>query len=279
MRIKDMFYVILFIKSNLYHVKGKAIIFRRKTIQALNKLINDFDKEFLHTSVYPQDYKDPIIINKSDLLIKYSQNIEDIIKLINQKEFDIEYALEQNINLPNYPYLLIDKHQQIELSGKSSITIQKQQYDNIINYNIGIDEEDLFNQFKLEAGRMIQIHGQGKYRTIDYVGPHVSSLLTPGQGIKLEQTQDGKLKISLDLPSEPGILYKTEQGKLSTFNFIQNSGLLYITKDGILSANPMKPGLAYSINGEYLKFHIIQNTVTELSTEFESTNINGEIEE
>lgn len=89
---KKYFYTVLYIKSYLYNIKGQAIIFRRKTLDSLMKLLNDFDETYLHSS-YEHSYQNKRLSEGNvDFLIKYTNNLDSVIKLIDQNSYIIKLS-------------------------------------------------------------------------------------------------------------------------------------------------------------------------------------------
>lgn len=90
--MQKYFYTVLFIKSCIYNMKGQAIIFRRKSLQSLMKLINDFDQTYLHTS-YEHSYQNKALSQGNvDFLVKYTNNVDSVIRLIDQNSYVIKLS-------------------------------------------------------------------------------------------------------------------------------------------------------------------------------------------
>lgn len=95
---KKYFYVILFIKSFVYNVKGQAIIFRRKSIESLMKLIYDFDQTYLHTSLENSfDKKQCCKHQNVDFIVKYDDDIDNVLSLIDTNAYIIKLSWNNNI--------------------------------------------------------------------------------------------------------------------------------------------------------------------------------------
>lgn len=89
---KKYFYTILFIKSFMYNVKGQAIIFRRKSLESLTKLLNDFDETYLHSS-YEHSYQTKrLSAGDVDFIVKYTDNLNAVVKLIDQNSYIVKYS-------------------------------------------------------------------------------------------------------------------------------------------------------------------------------------------
>lgn len=95
-QMKKYFFTVLFIKSYIYNVKGQAIIFRRKSLESLMKLLNDFDETYLHTS-YEHSYQNKRLSeNNVDFLVKYTDDLDEVISLIDQNSFTIKLSWQVN---------------------------------------------------------------------------------------------------------------------------------------------------------------------------------------
>jgi hypothetical protein len=91
-QMKKYFYIVLFIKSYIYNIKGQAIIFRRKTLDSLVKLLNDFDETYLHSS-YESSYQNKVLAEGNvDFIVKYTDNLDSVISLIDQNAFVIKLS-------------------------------------------------------------------------------------------------------------------------------------------------------------------------------------------
>ena len=95
-QIKKYFFTVLFIKSYIYNTKGQAIIFRRKSLESLMKLLNDFDETYLHTS-YEHSYQTKrLSSNNVDFLVKYTDDLDEVISLIDQNSYTIKLSWHVN---------------------------------------------------------------------------------------------------------------------------------------------------------------------------------------
>ena len=102
-QMRKYFYTVLFIKSFVYNVKGQAIIFRRKSLESLMKLLNDFDETYLHSS-YEHSYQNKVLSQGNvDFLVKYTDNLDDVIGLIDQNAFVIKLSWQLNKIPSVYP--------------------------------------------------------------------------------------------------------------------------------------------------------------------------------
>lgn len=107
-QMKRYFYTILFIKSYVYNVKGQAIIFRRKSLESLMKLINDFDETYLHSS-YEHSYQNRALSQGNvDFLVRYTDNLDDVISLIDQNAYVIKLSWQAQRVAQPYPPQMAD---------------------------------------------------------------------------------------------------------------------------------------------------------------------------
>lgn len=107
-QMKKYFYTILFVKSYVYNVKGQAIIFRRKSIESLMKLINDFDETYLHSS-YEHSYQNRALSEGNvDFLVRYTDNLDEVIGLIDQNSFIVKLSWQPHRAAPPYPPHVIE---------------------------------------------------------------------------------------------------------------------------------------------------------------------------
>lgn len=95
-QMKKYFFTVLFIKSYIYNVKGQAIIFRRKSLESLMKLLSDFDETYLHSS-YEHSYQNKRLSeNNVDFLVKYTDDFDEVISLIDQNAYTIKLSWQVN---------------------------------------------------------------------------------------------------------------------------------------------------------------------------------------
>lgn len=99
---KKYFYVVLLIKSHLYDIKGQAIVFRRRTIQSLQKLLYDFDHTYLHTSITNDFDKKQMGKRYSNVqfLVKYDSRLQDVLALIDPMSYVIKLSWHQQPTKP-----------------------------------------------------------------------------------------------------------------------------------------------------------------------------------
>lgn len=103
-KLRKYFYVILFIKSYVYNIKGQAIIFKRRSIESLMKLIRDFDQAYLHTSL--ENSYDKCHMHRYtnvDFIVKFTDRLDDVIELIDQNAYVVKLSWQKNVELPR-PY-------------------------------------------------------------------------------------------------------------------------------------------------------------------------------
>lgn len=107
---KRYFYVILFVHSKNIDEKGQAIIYRRKTLDMLFDLIGDIDEQYYHTLYDNTDltFLDQETRNiDTQFRVVYTENVYDVIKLINPNGYIIKYDW-QDIPNTNYPHQFHD---------------------------------------------------------------------------------------------------------------------------------------------------------------------------
>ena len=101
--MKKYFFVVLFIKSYIYNIKGQAIIFRRKSLESMITLINDFDETYLHSS-YEHSYQNKALSEGNvDFLVKYTNNLDEVISLIDQNAYTIKLSWQPKRVPQPYP--------------------------------------------------------------------------------------------------------------------------------------------------------------------------------
>ena len=102
-QMKKYFFTVLFIKSYVYNVKGQAIIFRRKSLESLMTLLNDFDETYLHSS-FEHSYQNKVLSEGNvDFLVKYTNNLDDVISLIDQNAYTIKLSWQPKRVPQPYP--------------------------------------------------------------------------------------------------------------------------------------------------------------------------------
>lgn len=102
-QMRKYFYTVLFIKSFVYNVKGQAIIFRRKSLESMITLINDFDETYLHSS-YEHSYQNKALSEGNvDFLVKYTNNLDEVISLIDQNAYTIKLSWQPKRVPQPYP--------------------------------------------------------------------------------------------------------------------------------------------------------------------------------
>lgn len=100
-KLRKYFYVILFIKSYVYNIKGQAIIFKRRSIESLMKLIRDFDQAYLHTSL--ENSYDKCHMHRYsnvDFIVKYTNDFDEVIELIDQNAYVVKLSWQKNVEIP-----------------------------------------------------------------------------------------------------------------------------------------------------------------------------------
>lgn len=108
--MKKYFFIILFIKSYVYNVKGQAIIFRRKSLESMMTLINDFDETYLHSS-YEHSYQNKALSEGNvDFLVKYTDHLDEVISLIDQNAYTIKLSWQPKRVPQPYPPQPIPPH-------------------------------------------------------------------------------------------------------------------------------------------------------------------------
>ena len=101
--MQKYFFAVLFIKSYVYNIKGQAIIFRRKSLDSLMKLLNDFDETYLHSS-YEHSYQNKVLSEGNiDFLVKYTNDLDSVISLIDQNAYTVKLSWQPKRVPQPYP--------------------------------------------------------------------------------------------------------------------------------------------------------------------------------
>lgn len=101
---KKYYYVVLFIKQLYRNQKGQAIVFRRKSLDAMMQLVSEIDETYLKSSPEESFQKKQLYKHSQiDFLVKYDNCLENVLQLINPNAYTIKLSWEQNVETPTYP--------------------------------------------------------------------------------------------------------------------------------------------------------------------------------
>ena len=90
------------------NITGLAIVFRRNSLDALFDLFAEFDESYWHTleETYDLQYLTRISCYKDCFFAgKYTNNLQDVLDLINTSKYEIKYSwdnVKEGVNNPVY---------------------------------------------------------------------------------------------------------------------------------------------------------------------------------